>query len=68
MGNKEIKEVEQIYKNLHGMASFNATASKEQVEYLIDNYSDLIFCYGRLRKIKFEQIIDSRYKVYTVEA
>jgi len=64
----EIQEAERVYKSLHGMVAFNTIITKTQAEYILDKYSDLVFCNGHLRKVKVEPIMESRYKIYTEAA
>lgn len=49
-------------------ANVYSTLTEDQVNYMVDNHSLVVFCRGHLRRIKFEPITKSRYKVYTEPA
>ncbi len=51
--------------NLCSMASYSTTMTVDDVNYWLEHYSDLIFCRGQARRVKFDKLTDKMYKVYS---
>jgi hypothetical protein len=51
--------------NFSRISGWNTMLSTQEVDYWLENYSDLIFCNGVGRRVVFEKITDNNYKVYT---
>lgn len=63
---KNLKEnVIRTMRNFSTTPNWNAVLSVEEVDYWLENYSDLIFCNGHGRKVVFDKITDKNFKVYT---
>ena len=52
--------------NICSMPSWNGTFNKKEVEYFFENFSDLQYCNGHLRRVEAKQITDNCIKLYTV--
>jgi|CXWL01.1.fsa_nt_gi hypothetical protein len=61
------KNVKRIMDNLSSYHLFNTTLTIDDVNYWLENFSDIVFCKGRVRKVKFSKITDKIYKVYSEE-
>lgn len=59
------KEVARQMGNMSQMAGYTSTMNKAEVEYLFNNYSGTVFCYGQLRTIEVNPITDNCFKVHT---
>ena len=58
-----------VLRNLRNFATspyWNAIMDKNEVNMLVQEYSDTVFCNGRLRQIKVDAITNETFKVYTV--
>lgn len=62
-----MNNVKRAMDNFSRMQNWNTILSEQEVNYWLENYSDLIFCQGRGRRVKFLKITDKNYKVYTEE-
>jgi hypothetical protein len=60
------EEVDRNYNNFHTCAGWNCILNKEQVDYLLQNRPDFIFCHGHGRNLKVDAITHDSYKVYTI--
>ena len=58
-----------VLRNLRNFSTspyWNAIMDKDEVNMLIQEYSDSVFCNGQLRQIKVDAITSETFKVYTV--
>jgi len=60
-----MENVTRTMNNLSSVFNWTAILSAEEVNYWLENFSDLVICRGRVRQVVFEPITDKNYKVYT---
>lgn len=63
-----MENAERVYRNLHKMANYYAIIDIEEVNYLLEKYSDLVVCNGSVRYIAVESITGKKYKIYTKDS
>ena len=59
---------EKAHITINHLATFslaNSVITKDEVEYILDNYSDTVFCCGKVRRICFDFITPDRARIYT---
>jgi hypothetical protein len=64
----QIEDVNRTLRNLCSVPTWEATLSKDQVDYLFENHSDLIFCNGHARRIKTKELSTKFCKVISEPA
>lgn len=62
-----MENVKRAMDNFSRSPGWNTTLTTKEVDFWLENYSDTVFCNGRLRRVKFDKITDKNYKVYTEE-
>lgn len=62
------EEADRNYRNFHTNASWQAFLSVEQVNYILQERGDFIFCNGRGRQVVAELLTEETFKVYTTPA
>lgn len=58
-----------VLRNLRNFSTspyWNAIMDRDEVNMLLQEYSDSVFCNGHLRQIKVDAITNETFKVYTV--
>lgn len=65
-GVKMKENVVRMMGNMSRTPAWNGTLSVDEVNYWLENYSDVILCNGRPRKVVFDKITDKTFKVYSV--
>jgi hypothetical protein len=61
-------EAHRILGNMSSMAGYHGSCSAAVVDYMVENYSLLVFCNGYLRKIVFTPITKNNYTFKTEAA
>lgn len=61
----EKEEADRNYNNFHTSAYWNAIMNKEQVNYLLQERGDFLYCHGHGRKLVVDSLTSDSYKVYT---
>lgn len=60
-----MKDVDRNMGNFSSVPLWNTTMNAKEVEYMFENYSDLVICNGRNRRVVVEKITDNLFKVST---
>ena len=60
-----MNQVKRAMDNFSRMADWSTILSVQEVDYWLENYSDIIFCQGRGRRVIFKKITDKNFKVFT---
>ena len=63
----ELENVRGAMNILCSMPMGKTTLNTRDVDYWLENFSDTVFCNGKLRQVIFDKITDNNYKVYTKE-
>ena len=63
-----INEASRILGNMSQMAGYHGTTTVEVVDYMVENYSMTVFCWGVLRNIIFTPITGKNYSFKTEAA
>jgi hypothetical protein len=58
-------EIRRFLGNACNIPGWNTIMNQKQVDEILQEYSDTLFCRGHLRKIKVDTICPNNYKVYT---
>ena len=66
MDNLIKQNVDRAVRNFYNIPSWNVNMTSKEVDYMYENYSDIVICNGRVRKIKVEKITENNFNVYTV--
>lgn len=66
MDNLVKENVDRALRNFYNIPSWNVNMTSKEVNYMYANYSDIVICNGRVRKIKVENITENNFNVYTV--
>ena len=59
------QEAHRILRNMSSMAGYHGTTTADVVEYMCENYSMTVFCYGHLRNIVFTPITNRSFAFKT---
>ena len=62
------REASRILGNMSRMASYHGTTTADVVDYMCENYSMTVFCYGCLRNIVFTPITTKNFAFKTEAA
>lgn len=65
MTNEEKQDADRLYNNLHISPYWNGFLNKNQVNYLLQERGDLVYCNGHCRQMLVDAITSDSYKVYT---
>jgi len=57
--------VKRAMDNFSRVPNFTTILNIDEVNYWLENFSDLIFCNGHGRRVVFDKLTDKNYKVYT---
>lgn len=61
------ENVTRTLRNFSRVPSWSSIMTKEEIDYLLSEFSDTVFCNGMLRQIKIDIISTNSFKVYTIE-
>ena len=57
------KEVHRVMNNMCTNSSYSGTLKTEEVDFWLENFSDLLFCYGKMFRAVFTKLTENNYKV-----
>lgn len=59
------KEAHRLLNNMSSIAGYHGTTTAEVVDYMCENFSMTVFCYGELRDIVFTPITSKSFAFKT---
>ena len=59
------KEASRLLGNMSTMSGYHGTTTADVVDYMCENYSMTVFCYGELRNIVFTPITSKSFAFKT---
>lgn len=62
-----VENVKQTIGNFYNIPYWNTNMNSKEVDYMLENYSDLVICNGLVRKIQIDKIIENNFNVYTIK-
>ena len=61
------QNVSRTLGNFSNIPQWNTTMTSKEVDYMLENHSDLVVCNGLVRKIQIDKITENNFKVYTIK-
>lgn len=62
-----VENVKRTIGNFYNIPNWNTNMNSKEVDYMLENYSDLVICNGLVRKIQIDKIIENNFNVYTIK-
>lgn len=62
-----VENVKRTIGNFYNIPNWNINMNSKEVDYMLENYSDLVICNGLVRKIQIDKIIENNFNVYTIK-